>query len=890
VMPLTVGSRLGPYDILSPLGAGGFGEVYKARDTRLDRLVAIKIVSEALGISPEFRDRFEREARILAALNHPAIAHVHGLEQAGSSAFLVMELAVGETLAALVARGRIALDEALDIARQIIDALEAAHEKGIVHRDLKPANIVVSPDGKVKVLDFGLAKLAHPDSAFRGQTDLSMSPTMAQGTMAGVILGTAAYMSPEQARGKPVDKRTDIWAFGCVLFEMLTGTQAFPGDTLTDVVAAVVTHDPDWQRLPADTPPAVRAVLRRCLTKDPARRLHDVVDARLELDDPPPADAALRPQPTSRPLQRWMRVAPWVVAVVSMIVAATLALGSRPAGEALATIARLEVSPPSGVELYSGGGRTISLSPDGRTIAFVGVRGGVRQVYLRRLDEFEASPLRGTDGAFSCFFSPAGDAIGFVSTNGSLRRVSIADGLVVTLAPLGADNTGSQAWGPDNRITFNRAGVLWQIPASGGNVTQLTRLDAGSGELAHEFPAPVDRTSLLFTALSANGAATSFGSTRPARIEAITPATGARHVVIESAMFPMLAAGHLVFFRDDALFAVPFDARTLSVSGTPVRVVEHIGIGSVGAPIAALAQAGSLVYATSTTATSTLAWVSRRGAQEPVTDVPRQYAGPRVSPDGRRIVVQASGDLWIHDIERATFTRLTTTSTFGNSFPVWAPDGNRIVFRTSTGIHVIDVDRSVTTARRIPDTTSGDFPTSVSPDGETLLVVRQTSTMSQDVYVMPMSGKGPQRPLISTPAFEGGAMFSPDGRWIAYVSDESGQMQVYVRPTAKERRWPVSIEGGTSPVWNRNGRELFFRNGNKIMAVEVAATGAELTLSPPRLLFEHAYTYGATITIPNYDVSPDGQRFVMVQDDPGAGRLAIALNWSEELKRLLPTR
>jgi serine/threonine-protein kinase len=555
-----------------------------------------------------------------------------------------------------------------------------------------------------------------------------------------------------------------------------------------------------------------------------------------------------------------------------------LVIGRMSPEDAGKAVSRLELTPSTGVELYNGGGQTVATAPDGRSVAFIGVRGGIRQVYLRRLDQFESAALRGTDGAFSCFFSTSGDAIGFVSTNGSLRKISLADGLVVTLTASGADYTGSQTWGPDDQITFNRGAVLWRTASGGGNPRALTALE--NGELAHVYPAAVSRTAVLFSSLSA---------TRSPRIEAVTPETGRRRVVLDSAMFPMPVPGHLVFFRDDALFAVAFDAESLAVTGVPVRVIEHVGLSAVGAPLAALSPAGTLVYATATTAASTLQWVSRRGAQEPLTSVQRQYLGPRLSPDGRRVVVQAGGDLWIHDIERASFTRLTSSATFGNSFPIWTADGKGIIFRTSMGLQSIVVDREAT-PRLIPDTSSSDFPTSVSPDGGTLLAVRQTGTTSQDVYAIPLNGTGPPRPIVSTPAFEGGGMFSSDGRWLAYVSDESGQMQVYVRPWPGERRWQVSTEGGTSPVWNRNGRELFYRNGNKVMAVEIEFAGADPALSPPHLLFEHAYTYGSTITIANFDVSPDGQRFVMVQDEPRAGRLAIVLNWTEELKRLSAPR
>jgi serine/threonine-protein kinase len=876
-MTLQSGTRFGAYEIVSHIGAGGMGEVYRAHDTNLGRDVAIKVLPDVFATDADRLARFEREARVLASLSHPNIAAIHGLDRSGSTACLVMEFATGETLAARIARGRLPVDDAIAIALQIAAALEAAHDKNVVHRDLKPANVIVSPDGRVKVLDFGLAKLVDPSASGAAHLDVSLSPTMAHvGTMAGVILGTAAYMSPEQARGKAVDKRADIWAFGSVVFEMLTGAQAFPGETLTDIVAAVVKNEPDWSLLPADVPRAVRRVLLRCLKKDPRDRFHDIADVRISLTEPSD-DAPAAPAVTLHPrTTRTREIAAWTLAAISTATALAL-IGWRSAATR-DPVARVELSLPQGVELFSSGGKTIVLSPDGRSVAFVGTRSGVRQIYLRRLDQSDATPVRGTEGSFTCFFSPDGSAIGFIAANGSLRSVSLADDLIATIAPSGADNTGSQTWGPDGRITFTHSGTLWSIPAIGGIAGPLTKLAPETGELAHNFPVALDNGVVLFTALN---------SKRPERIEAVSPKDGSRRVVVESAQFPLYASGgRLIFAREQGLFAAAFDARTLSVSGVPVRVVDRISIAATGAPIAALSQAGSLLYATGAAEASTLVWVSRRGEQVPVTATRRLYFGPRLSPDGRRIVVQASGDLWVLDLERSTFTRLTSSATFSNSFPIWTPDGKRVVFRTSVGIHWIDVDRTAATPQRIAGTTISDFPTSVSPDGDTLLHVRQTADDSGDVYALSLSGKAAPHPVVSTVAFEGGGIFSPDGRWIAYVSDESGQRQVYVRAVQGERRWPVSTAGGTSPVWNRNGRELFYRDGDKIMAVDVAA-GAELTLSTPHLLFEHAYAYGPTITIPNYDVTPDGQRFLLVQDEAEARRFEFVLNWFTELQRLV---
>jgi serine/threonine protein kinase len=883
--PLTKGTRFGPYEILNALGAGGMGEVYRAKDTKLGRDVALKILPVAFTADAERLARFRREAQVLASLNHPHIGSIYGLDEANGQQFLVLELVDGESLDKRIARGAIPVDEALAIARQIAEALEAAHEKGITHRDLKPANIALTKNGNVKVLDFGLAKAMEPASGT--PVDLANSPTITSPAMmsgVGMILGTAAYMSPEQARGKVVDKRTDIWAFGCVVFEMLARRRAFAGDTLTDIVAAVMKTDPEWGALAPETPSGVRSVLRRCLKKDPADRLHDIADARIEiheaLEEPPPIVAA----PAGVRRETRLKVAlPWgLVAVLTLLTAFLIARsGARSDGPGDHPLARLEFSPPTGVELFQGGdAQNIAVSPDGTRAAFVGSHGGVRQIYVRRLDQFDAVPLRGTDTVFSCFFSPNGDAIAFISANSSLKRVSLADGLVVTLTTAGANYTAGGAWGLDDRITFGRGETLWQIPASGGAPTQLTSIDRGNGEIAHAFPATAGPTTMLFSSVASN---------RKTHIEAVSLVTGKRQVVVESGTFPMYApTGHLIFFRDDALLAVPFDVNRLAVTGPPVHVVESLGVGPTGAPLTAVSRSGSLIYATSASAASTLVWVSRQGVQEPVTDARRPYFIPRVAPDGRRVVVQTGGDLWIYDTIRATFTRLTSQATFGNSFPVWTPDGRHVVFRTSTGIHLADADGSAT-SQVIPGTSLTDFPTSIAPDGDTLLINRQTDKTSQDIYVISLRGGSPPKPVVSTPGFDGGAQFSPDGRWMAYVSDESGQMQVYIRPfPAPDRKWQVSTEGGTVPVWNRNGRELFYRTGNKMMAVDVQTAG-DVSLSAPRLLFDQPYAFGSTITIGNYDVHPDGQRFLMVKDEPSAGRLNVVLNWFEELKRLVPT-
>jgi serine/threonine protein kinase len=879
--PTLTGQRVGAYHILDLLGVGGMGQVYRARDTRLGRDVAVKVLPRLFSVDPERLARFDREARLLASLNHPHIAAIYGFEETAGVHALILELVEGPTLAERLQRGPLPVTEALRIARQIADALEAAHERRVVHRDLKPQNIKVKPDGTVKVLDFGLAK------AIAAASDADVSPTTTtpiDGTRDGIILGTISYMSPEQSRGHAVDKRTDIWAFGCVLYEMLTGHALFAGETISDTLAAVLKQEPDWQALPADTPPGIRSLLRRCLKKDPVDRLHDIADARIEIQEAIAESAAMTPTGQPPRAARWTRILPWVVAAGAVAMALLVVLqGSRGPGAPAGSVTRLDLDLPTGVELVTVYPPAVVLSPDGTRIAFVGAFRGLRQLYTRRLDQFETVPIRGTENANAVFISPDSRSLGLITADLSLKRVSLADGLVTTVEH-DAEFSAGAAWGADDRITFVRAGALWQVPASGGPAKQLTTLDSGKRELLHAWPSVISQGRiLLFVSIT--------GSSRGAsHIEALSLATGQRRVIVESGTFPLYApSGHLVFFRDGALLGAPFDVDRLEVTGPVVRVLENLAVGTtMDAPFVALSNAGSLTYAPSDAGTTRLVWVSRQGVEQAITDTARRYQYPRLASDGRRTVVAASGDLWIQDNARATLTRLTSEQTVGNAFPVWTPDGTRVLFRTLTGLYWTAADGSGH-PQAIAGSLSGDLPCSVSPDGDTLAFMRQNAQTSRDIYVLSLRGQSRPRPVVNTPAYDGGAQFSPDGHWMAYASDESGQMQVYIRPfPGPDRRWQVSTQGGTQPVWSRNGKEIFYRVGNKMMVVDVAA-GVDVTLSQPRQLFEQRYVF-QNISLANYDVSPDGQRFVMVKDEAGSGRLNVVLNWTEELKRLTPTR
>jgi serine/threonine protein kinase len=880
--PTLTGRTLGVYHILDLLGVGGMGEVYRARDTKLGRDVALKVLPRLFSADPERLVRFEREARLLASLNHPHIAAIYGFEQTAGMHALVLELVEGPTLAERLRRGPLTIADAVRIARQIADALEAAHHRGVVHRDLKPQNIKVKPDGTVKVLDFGLAKGAI---AAAHAADVSPTSTTPLGrTREGTILGTTSYMSPEQSRGHTVDKRTDIWAFGCVLYEMLTGRPPFGGETISDTLAAVLKQEPDWQALPADTPAGIRSLLRRCLNKDLVDRLHDIADARIEIQEAIAEPAVMTANGPQQRAARLTRMIPWVVAAGSVVLTLlVMQQGSRRTGSSAGSVARLDLDLPVGVELVTVYPPAMVLSPDGTRVAFVGAFRGFRQLYTRRLDQFETVAIAGTENANAVFTSPDGRSLGFITADLALKKVSLADGLVTTIEH-DAEFSAGAAWGADDRITFVRAGTLWQVPASGGPAKQLTTLDRGKRELLHAWPNVIAQGRiLLFASIT--------GSSRGAsHIEALLLGTGQRRVIVESGTFPLyVPSGHLVFFREGALLGVPFDVDRLEFTGPVVRVLENLAVGTtMDAPLAALSNAGSLTYAPSDAGTTRLVWVSRQGVEQPITETPRRYQYPRLAPDGRRTAVATAGDLWIQDIARATFTRLTSEQTVGNAFPVWTPDGTRVLFRTSTGMYSITGDGSGH-LQAIDGAVSGDMPCAVAPDGDTLAFMRQNAQTSRDIYVLSLAGRFRPRPVVNTPVYDGGAQFSPDGHWMAYASDESGQMQVYVRPfPSPDRRWQVSTQGGTQPLWSRNGKEILYRVGNKMMVVDVSAE-LDLTLSHPRQLFEQRYVF-QNISIANYDLSLDGQQFLMVKDEAGSGRLNVVLNWHEELKQRVPTR
>ena len=864
-MSVSAGTRLGPYEVISSVGAGGMGEVYRARDTRLERHVAIKVLPEEFARDPDLLVRFEREAKLLASLNHPHIAQIYGLEDNGSTRALVMELIEGPTLADRIARGSVSPEEALAIARQIASALEAAHEQGIIHRDLKPANIKLRPDGTVKVLDFGLAKLADASPGSSHASALT-SPGM---TRAGVVLGTPAYMSPEQARGQAVDARADLGAFGCVYYEMLAGRRPFDGDTASDAIASMLTRDPDWKALPDRTPAPVRRLLRRCLARDVGRRLRHAGDVRLELDETASGQSGDdAPASSSRPARA--PILPWAIAIVASVAALWLGwrvwagAGATATGPARTT--RLELNLPPGLELFPSTSTTVVASPDGQSIGYVGTSGGGRSVYLRRLDAFDAQPVRGTVGTTTFAFSFDGESLILVTAGGELKTVSLADGLVTTVTR-GASLLYGLTPAANDEIVFVRSGTLWVIPRSGGDARQLTT--RGENELMHAWPASLpDGRTVLFTVETTSGP----------RAEAVTVANGERRVVLNEASRAKLGPeGRLFFYRDDRLLATSFDASALRAIGAPRAVIENVPDLGGGTPVGDVSPSGLMVFAADAPQRR-LVWVSRDGAETPASDAARSYMNPRISPDGTRIVVQA-GALWVHDLRRNAVERLATVAASANAFPMWLSDNTTVMHRSGFGLRVQSTT-SGSQGRTLPGTTEFDYPVALLADGQTLLIQRSSPDTSFDVLTAPIDDVSRATPLIQTAAYEGGARPSPDGRWLVYVSNESTRNEVYVRPLrGSDWRQQVSTDGGTQPAWNPNGREIFYRFGDRMMAVAVAAAGENLDLSSPRQLFARTYSYGAGITMANYDVAKDGLRFLMVRDDSTVGRLRVTLNW-----------
>jgi len=859
-----IGRTLCHYQITEKLGAGGMGEVYRAADTKLGRDVAIKVLPPHFAKDPERLARFEREARVLAQLNHPNIAAIYGIEQADGVHFLVLEYVPGPTLAELIAKGPLEPQSWLQICNKLVDALEAAHEKSFVHRDLKPANIKVTPDDQVKLLDFGLAKAWTEERS----GDQSQSPTLSiAATRAGTLLGTAAYMSPEQARGQPVDKRADVWAFGCVLYEMVTSGKAFGGDSIMDIIGAVAGKEPNWAALPAGAP---ERMLRRCLEKDPKRRLRDIGDARMLLEEPQPAPVAV----ARAPARRW-----GIVPLVAALVAGVAVWLLKPAPPR--AVVRLAVVLPAEVALRSGARHSVAFSPTGKHIVFAG-RAGAAQLYLRAIDRAESQPIAGAEGADMPFFSPDGQWIAFFA-DGKLKKVPITGGPPTVLcdapAPWGA------SWGPDDRILFNPTfgAGLHRVPAAGGKPEVVTTADLKQGPGGHRWP----------FILPGGKAAVFTINTRAANfhIGLVALDTGKWQTLIDNGTQPQYSpSGHLVFQRGDALMAAPFDLARLRVTGQAAPVLERVARNAVtGAAQFSVSGDGSVVYMAGAAGFGrALVWVNRQGVARPLGDLRRDFREPRLSPDGKRLAATASpDDIWVYAMTRGVLSRLTFEAGEDES-PIWSPDGRRIAFagdRPKRQIFWKPADGSGS-EEALATLEQHAHLSSWSRDGKRIAYAALDPATGWDIWVLPLEDRKPQ-PFLRTPFEEIMPAFSPDGRWLAYNSNESGRPEVYVRPVSGEGgKWQISADGGLEPLWAPNGRELFYRNGEQVLAAQVEA-GPAFRAGKPRLLFAGPYVSGVTESRSrHYDIAPDGREFVMVKETAeGATQIQVVLNFAEELKR-----
>jgi serine/threonine-protein kinase len=899
-MPLSAGKRLGPYELLSPIGAGGMREVWRARDTKLGREVALKLLPEAFAADPERLGRFEREAKLLASLNHAGIAHPYAFDAVtlpdGSKAHaLAMELVEGEDLAARLSRGRIPLDEVIPIARQVAEALEEAHEKGIVHRDLKPANVKVTPDGKVKVLDFGLAKAWSEDKAgTTSSADLSQSPTLAHtGTAAGLILGTAAYMSPEQARGRAADKRADVWAFGVLLFEMLTGRRLFGGETVSDTLAAVLKTDPDWRALPAGTPEALVSLLRRCLERDPKLRLRDIGEARVALGDATSLAAPVPAAGAPRAASAWRSPAAWAVLalVAAASAAAGIALWTRLRPAAPRGVTRLSIPLPPGHVLTGVGGPAISR--DGRTLAYAARNAaGIASLYVRGLDSFEARVVPESEGAQAPFFSPDGRRVGFFA-RGKLMAAAVDGSAPTPIADSSAHPLGG-TWGEDDTIVYSpvlSAGLL-RVPASGGKPQQLTEPDEGARGYAHGRPQllPGGR-SLLFTLWGASN-----GEESGPALLSLPTGTWTR---VSSGFWSARYApsGHLLVSGPRGIRAAPFDPEHPALTNPQTFVVDQVYSTQAWSDSwFAVSDTGTLVYVPGDASLGRVAWVDRYGRTSPVSDTPLSLIDLALSPDGERIAFQDRDDvLWALDLRRGTRVRLTLDGEGMNGYCVWVRDGSRVLFTSNrTGDwELYSVPVGGGPATRLLTRKGNQFPASMAADGTILFVERSRATATRGADLLTLAPGGEVKPLISSRFSTLGAQISPDGDAVAYVSDDTGRDEVHVRPfgAGGEATAAVSTEGGVAPRWSPDGRELYYRRGDTFLAASVSRAGGRLQVSDSSKLFEVRAAHGRTTILPGYSVSKDG-RFLVHLLDPRAipNQINLVLGWTSELSAKAPTR
>ena len=891
-MPLEPGTTLGPYAVTAKIGEGGMGEVYRARATTLDRDVAIKVLPEAFASDAERLARFEREAKVLASLNHPNIGAIYGLETSGDTRALVVE---GPTLADRIKQGAIPLDEALPIAKQIAEALEAAHEAGVIHRDLKPANIKVRDDGTVKVLDFGLAKTFQPDA---NDANMSQSPTIsltAAATQMGMVIGTAAYMAPEQAKGKVVDKRADVWAFGAVLFEMLTGQKPFVGDDVSDTLAAVLRADVDLGALPDDTPAMLRRVISACLQRDPKQRVHDVADVRLAMEgafETVGAQSASMPTPTP---QVWQRPGAVLTAVVTAVLVTGLAVWTltSPAPPQTGLVSRFQIPLAADQTFGYAGLPMVDISPDGSQIVYT----ANDTLWLRPVDQLQAIQVPGTDAEVSGpFFSADGQSIGFWA-DGQLKKVAVSGGAPVTLADLPSYPYGA-SWGADNMILYGQAEGIMQVPGASGTPALLISVDEGETIFRPQMLPGGEW--VLFTVLVAGKA-----SWDEAQIVAQSVTTNERTVLIDGGQDGRyLPTGHLVYFLNTVLFAVPFDVGTRQVTGAAVPLVDGVrqvvGAGPRrGAAQFSVSTTGSLVYVPESTGggdTHSLSWVDRDGDEEKISAPPDAYGHPRVSPDGTRVAVDITDggntDIWIWDLNSETPTQLTFDAA-NDDFPLWTLDSARVVFQSSRNGGGVFWKAADGTGRVDRLKEGAARPSAWTADGRLIFEQRV-----EDIGVLTLEGQRTVETLLDADEFsEYSPALSPDGRWLAYVSTETGTPLIYVRPFPNidddQRR--VSPDFGVHPVWSPDGRELFYRGqtGAELMVARIELQPTFSARAPEPAFRVSGWAVGGGR---QYDLAPNGDRFIFRQaeatgqtSDPETfNGLILVENWFEELTERVP--
>jgi eukaryotic-like serine/threonine-protein kinase len=914
VSRLKPGEALGPYRVAALLDVGGMGDVYRARDTKLNRDVALKVLSESFTRDSDRLARFTREAHVLASLNHPNIAAIYGIEDRGAVHALVLELVDGPTLAERIAQGRLALPEALPIACQIADALAVAHEHGVIHRDLKPANIKVRDDGTVKVLDFGLAKPVQDARSTQSGEGPSVSAPRSPAigspvvTAAGLILGTAAYISPEQATGRAADRRSDVWAFGCVLYEMLTGTRAFDGEDVSDTLASLLRAQPDWNALPVETPPPIRRLLRRTLEKDPKRRLSDMADVRLEIEDAQTLAGADESRETVRPrgTNRLQRALSWTIAAtLAIVLIATLVVWSpwRAAPVALSQHLSVDLGADAFLGKYVMATTQLAISRDGSMLAFVGERNGVNQLYLRRFDQLRAVPL--VSGSVSePFFSPDGQWLGFFSiADRKLKKIPVAGGSAVVICDINVNYPRGASWGDDDYVVFNAFAEAWtrllRVPSAGGKPEPVTALS--DGEVAHRWPQVLPgATAILFAAFGTQGGIDA------SNIVAQRLPDGPSKVVLRGAHYARyLRTGHLLYAQGATLFAVPFDVNRLEVTGQPVAVVQGVmGFKMSGASSFDVSDTGTLAYVAGQAIGTEvpLLWMGRDGITTPMRASPLDWRAPRFSPDGTRLAFHLDDgrqlDIYTYEWARDVITRLTFDPAV-HSNPVWSPDSRTIVFSSTpsakqlANLYWLSVDRPGE-PHRLTESNDRQFATSWHSSGRYLAFEQQISRDQWDVLILPMevSGSGwkaqtPQR-VLSKIAQRPSAVFSPDGRWLAYTSNESGRSEVFVCSfPGPDTRWHVSSSGGWAPTWSQRRNELFYLSPDShLMVVSYTVEGNTFRANPPQKWSEQPINerWGPR----PFDLHPDGDRVVVsgdLADRTNVDKVVLVSNFVDEVRR-----